>query len=297
MAGAIKKLVKGVLILVVILLIAAFAFVYYVGAWNVIFPSTQHDSEAPMLPGDLTSPAVLVFSKTNQFRHKEGIEAGNDRLAQIAKSRGWALFSTENGAVFNDEDLQRFDTVVFLNTTGDTLSEAQEQVFQSWLEQGGGWIGVHAAGDGSHVGWQWYMDNLLGADFTAHIMGPQFQIANVVVEDYEHPVMSGLPTVWDHEEEWYSWEDSPRGRGFHVLAAIDEDSYTPVQKIFNSEVSLRMQDHPVVWTNCIGAGRTLYSAMGHQAKAFDQAAHRKLLENALAWTMGLTEGGCPADSQ
>ena len=182
-------------------------------------------------------------------------------------------------------DLSRFAVVIFHNASGDTLSDDQHLVFQSWLENGGGWIGVHAAGDGSHQDWPWYVENLIGANFTAHIMGPQFQSADVINEIPRHRTMQQLPQTWSHREEWYSWQESPRNKGFTILASIDEDSYTPWQKIAGAETDLRMGDHPVVWSRCIGDGRSLYTALGHQAEAYDNTEYRCLLENAIYWAM------------
>ena len=286
------KLLKWLVALVVLLGVLFLGFVWYIGAWNIMFPSRDHDTVAPTLPADLGDNAILVFSKTNSFRHTEGIPAGNALLKSLAEKNGWGHFATENGAVFNAEDLARFKVIIFNSASGDMLSDDQEQAFQAWLEAGGGWIGLHAAGDGSHQEWTWYVDNLIGADFTAHIMGPQFQEARLVAEYGEHPVMAGLPEEWVQEEEWYSWEESPRPRGFTPLATLDEGSYEPWQRMFGSEVDLSMGDHPVVWINCVGAGRTLYSAMGHQAQAFDIPEHQRLLENAIAWAMGKGEAGC-----
>jgi hypothetical protein len=285
------KILKVVCALLLALALGGFALVWYVGAWNILFPSSRHDTVPPTLPAELESPAVLLFSKTNGFRHKEGIPGGNRVLTQIARNRGWGVYATENGAIFNENDLQRFDVVVFQNASGDMLSVEQERAFQRWLESGGGWLGTHAAGDGSHSDWPWYVENLLGAEFTAHILDPQFQVATVLMEG-EHPVNRGVPNAWNHEEEWYSWRASPRGQGFTILATVDEGSYTPVQKFFNRENDLRMGDHPVVWSNCIGLGRSVYAAMGHKAEAFDNPHYRGLLENALAWLMGLEESGC-----
>ena len=186
----------------------------------------------------------------------------------------------------------RFDAVVFQNASGDMLSTEQELAFQQWLEGGGGWLGIHAAGDGSHAGWSWYMEKLIGAEFTAHIMGPQFQNATVVLENQEHPALRDIPDIWEHEEEWYSWASSPRAGGFTILATVDEGSYSPVQKFMGRERDLSMGDHPVVWSSCPGQGRAIYSAMGHQAKAFENPQYRKLLKNSLAWLLGETSGGC-----
>jgi uncharacterized protein len=268
----------------------ALASIWNVGAWHLVFPSEQHDTVAPAIPNDLASPAVLVFSKTNSFRHKEGIAGGAKLLREIAAQHKWGLFHTENGAVFNARDLARFDVVVFLNASGDILDAEQERAFETWLQAGGGWLGIHAAGDSSHLGWQWYRDNLIGATFTAHIMGPQFQRATVVLENHQHPVLRELPDIWQHEEEWYSWERSPRVEGFTILAVLDEDSYTPVQEFMGQSRDLRMGDHPVVWSKCVGSGRSVYAAMGHKAQAFEQPQVRQLLGNALAWLIDDKDG-------
>jgi hypothetical protein len=287
------RLLKGLLILAVLLVGLSLLAIWYVGAWNLVFPNRSHDTTPPVLPTELASPSLLVFSKTNGFRHEEGIEGGAKLFETLASEGGWGLFHTENGAVFNDADLQRFDVVVFLNASGDMLNSDQEQSFQAWMEQGGGWLGIHAAGDSSHLEWQWYRDNLIGADFTAHIMGPQFQFADVIVEAPEHPVMSGLPGVFQHEEEWYSWAESPRNEGFRVLATIDENSYTPVARFLGEEKDLRMGDHPVVWSNCIAQGRSVYATMGHRADAFEQPQVRQIISNALRWLTGPRDAACP----
>jgi len=288
------RILKYLLVLVLLLAALSLFAIWRVGAWHLVFPSRAHDTVAPSLPTDLAEPALLVFSKTNSFRHAEGIDGGARALRDIARERGWGYFHTENGAVFNPGDLARFRAVVFLNASGDMLSTTQEQAFQAWLEAGGGWLGLHAAGDSSHSEWRWYRDNLIGADFTAHTMGPQFQVATVVLESQGHPAHAGLPDIWEHEEEWYSWEHSPRAEGFLVLATVDEGSYTPVQKMWNRERDLRMGDHPVIWANCVGAGRSLYAAMGHRAEAFEQPEVRQLLASSLAWLLGPVTPDCHA---
>lgn len=286
------RLLKWLLGLGLALVLISLAAIWYIGAWNIVFPSSRHDTVPPVLPMDLGDTAILVFSKTNSFRHKDGIPGGNALLRSLAENNGWGHFATENGAVFNAKDLQSFSVVVFNSASGDMLSAEQETAFQDWLQAGGGWVGIHAAGDSSHKGWTWYVDNLLGADFTAHILGPQTQAATVRVELGDHPVMAGLPASWEQEEEWYSWEESPRTRGFIPLATVDEASYDPFQRAFGSERDLRMGDHPVVWINCVGEGRSLYTAMGHWASAFDVPEYRLLLQNALAWAMGEGSSGC-----
>ncbi|MCP4200118.1 MAG: ThuA domain-containing protein, partial [Proteobacteria bacterium] len=248
---------------------------------------------APQLPSSLASPGILLFTKTNGFRHRDGITGGAAFLEGAARERGWGIFHIENGAIFNERDLQRFQVVIFLNASGDMLSAEQEAAFETWLQDGGGWLGVHSAGDSSHEGWQWYRDNLIGADFTAHIMGPQFQTATVLTESHDHPVVKDMPDTWQHEEEWYSWERSPRPEGFTILATIDEASYQPIEKFMGNERDLSMGDHPVVWSNCVGKGRSVYLTMGHKADAFEQPNVRRLIVNSVLWLTDVADSACP----
>jgi type 1 glutamine amidotransferase len=280
-----KKSLRILLVFALFWLVASLAAVWYFNAWRIIFPSHKHETIPPVLPADLAQPAVMLFTKTNSFRHVEAIPAGVALFTELAEARGWGVFHTENSAIFNDEQLARFSAVVFHNASGDSLSLDQRASFESWLEGGGGWLGVHSAGDDSHAYWPWYMKNLVGAEFTAHILGPQFQQAKVLTEAPDHPAMRGVPADWLHTEEWYSWKESPRGKGFTILATVDEESYTPVQNLFVRQRDLRMGDHPVIWSRCLGTGRVLYSALGHQAEAYAVPEYMQILENALDWVM------------
>lgn len=281
-----KKILVGVGLLLALLVATALVGIHRSGAWYLFFPSEQHDNVAPEIPADFGDGAalrVLVFSKTNSFRHADGIAGARRLLDAIAARRDLALFHSENGALFDADRLARFDVVVFSNASGNMLSDDQDRAFEKWLEAGGGWVGVHSAGDSSHAKWSWYVDNLIGADFIGHILGPQTQPARVVVEDPAHPATQGLPAEFEHEEEWYSWNRSPRAAGFHVLLSVDEASYEPVIRMFGRETDIRMGDHPVAWWRCVGRGRALYATMGHWGRAYENPAYARLLENALFW--------------
>jgi uncharacterized protein len=257
-----------------------------------------YETVPPELPAEIKRPAFLVFSKTNAFRHKEAIPAAAKMFEVLAQEKGWGIYQTENGAAFTPEILARFDAVVFSNASGDVFTPDQRKAFQTFLESGGGYLGIHAAGDNSHKDWDWYMTGIIGATFTQHTMDPQFQEALVVTEDKAHPATQGLPASWRRIEEWYSFDKSPRKTGAHVLITVDESTYNPVG-MYGKD--LRMGDHPMVWARCVGAegtkrGRVLYSAFGHRAEAFAEPEHQRLLANGLAWAMRLNGSECDAPS-
>lgn len=260
---------------------------------RVLFPSSHHDETPPVVPDDLTRPSILVFSKTNGFRHDEAIAAGIPALETIAKSQGWSFFATENGAIHTPALLARFDVVVWFNVSGDVLDEDQRKALLAWIEAGGGFLGTHGTGGDPSYEWSEHPERLVGAQFVGHPMGPQFQQATIRIEAPEHPVMRHLGSDWVRVDEWYSFEQSPRGPDRQILATLDESTYSPRMKIAIIDRDLSMGgDHPIIWTHCIGRGRVLYSALGHQPEAYAEPEHLVFLEESIEWLMSTPPSGC-----
>lgn len=249
-----------------------------------------YETEPPALPVEMLRPAILVFSKTNGFRHEEAIPAANAMLAGIAKAKGWGYYQTENGAAFSPDILSRFDAVVLNNVSGDVFTPAQRQAFKAYLEGGGGFVGIHGSGGDFKYDWQWYVNDLIGAQFIGHTMDPQFQQATVRVADPGHPATRELPSAWQWTEEWYSFDRSVRTQGYKVLLDVDEQTYKP-DGMWGQD--LRMgKDHPVAWWHCIGKGRVFYSALGHRPEAYAAPEFRHILTGSLAWTLRQEGTGC-----
>jgi type 1 glutamine amidotransferase len=282
-----------------LLAVLALTIVFAAVVWGPVFYRVEygyhsHDSVPPELPPTLGKTAILVFSKTNGFRH-DSIGAANDALAKIAARHGWSVFETENGAVFNPSQLARFKAVVWNNVSGDVLGTDQQNALKAYLENGGGFVGIHAAGGDFRYVWRWYVDDLIGAQFIGHTLGPQFPQATVHIEDHDHPATRGLPSEWTRSDEWYSFASDPRRRGYHVLATLDERTYEPVMRFnmpFLKPINLRMGDHPIVWLHCIGNGRVFYSAMGHRAEAYREPEYVRMLDGAIVWAAGLDGKSC-----
>lgn len=257
---------------------------------RVYYGKHVYETVPPGLPGGLRAPAILVFSKTNGFRHEEAIPAANAALEAMARRRGWGTFFTESGAVFNRSDLGKFAVTVWNNTSGDVLTPAQKDAFRTYIETGGGFVGIHGAGGDPRYEWRWYVETLLGAQFRAHPLRPQFQNATIHVEDSADPATAHLPGEWSRIDEWYSFKNNPRASGARVLATLDERTYSP--RLFFMDLAMGV-DHPIVWKRCVGQGRAFYSALGHPASAYEDPLHLKMLEGAIAWAAGVAGPGCP----
>jgi uncharacterized protein len=253
--------------------------------YRIVVGLRVYETEPPVLPDAIARPAILVFSKTNGFRHEEAIPAANAMFEEIARARDWGFYATENGAVFNAEQLARFDAVVFNSVSGDVFRPEQRQALQDYVEAGGGFVAIHGSGGDPRYDWAWYVNDLIGAQFIGHPMNPQFQQGTLKVEDKSHPASRDLPADWVRTEEWYSFARSARREGYHVLATLNESSYRPDKLAMGA-------DHPMIWWHCQGRGRALYSALGHRGEAYGEPAHRNMLEGALAWALRLDGEGC-----
>jgi type 1 glutamine amidotransferase len=99
------------------------------------------------------------------------------------------------------------------------------------------------------------------------------------VEDRSHPCLRGLPKSFTiSREEWYTWDRSPRPN-VHVLASVDETTYSPASEV-------KMGDHPVIWTNEHVAARNVYLFMGHGPDLLENSAFTTVLRNAVLWAAG-----------
>src|ERR1044072_5352147 len=103
---------------------------------------------------------VLVFSKTLLYRHAS-ITNGTKALEQLGGENHFAVDATENSTAFTTTNLARYRVVVFLSTSGDVFNDEQQNAFKSWLQNGGGFVAIHAgiAGKVATEGtWPWYSD-------------------------------------------------------------------------------------------------------------------------------------------
>ena len=237
-----------------------------------------YETVPPELPANLNNMAILVFSKTQAYRYEDAMKSSNEALLEIAQQNGWTEFQTENSAVFSPESLSKFKVVVWNNTSGDILSDQQQAALQSWMENGGGWVGIHNAGGDRQYKWNWYADTLFGANFIGHA---PLQWATIHVEDKNNPATRGLGDTWSRVDEWYAFAQNPRAKGYHILLTVDEKSYKPAPQVSMGS------DHPLAWWHCVGKGRAFYTALGHRVTAYQEPAFRHHIAGAISWAAGI----------
>ncbi len=221
--------------------------------------------------------AVLVFSKTAEFRHNS-IPDGIAAIRALGAEHGFAVDATEDAARFTDATLARYKAVVFLLTTGDVLDTAQKAALERYVRGGGGFVGIHSASDTEHH-WPWY-GRLVGTWFQNH--SRMIQRAMVRIEDPNHASTKGLPRQWERTDEWYNFVSNPRG-AVHVLARLDEATYSG---------GTMGTDHPIAWCRNVDGGRSWYTAMGHTKESYAEPLFRLHLLGGIESAAGVA-AGCP----
>ena len=194
---------------------------------------------------------VLVFTKTDGYEH-QSIPAGVAALKKLGQENGFEVTETQWAYYFQPDTLEKYDVVIFLSTTQDVLNNGEQEAFKAYINNSGGFVGIHAAADTEYE-WEWY-GQLVGAYFKSH---PKQQNALVKVTDKNHPSTAHLPSEWERWDEWYNYKDIQPN--LNVLAYLDESTY---------EGGENGDNHPIAWYHDFDGGRAFYTGLGHTEESF-----------------------------
>ena len=212
---------------------------------------------------------VLIFSKTKGFRHAS-IEHGRTIIADLCLKNNIAVDSTEDASNFTFNNLKKYDALIFVNTTGDLFNEKQQEALVKYIQNGGGFMGIHAATDAEYE-WEWY-GKMVGGYFMSH---PKQQNAKIKVINKDHPSTSMLPDEIERWDEWYNFKNV--NPDITVLATLDESSYEGGEMNGN---------HPIVWCHEFDGGKIFYTGFGHTDATFDEPLMQKHMLGGILWVIG-----------
>jgi type 1 glutamine amidotransferase len=248
---------------------------------------------------------VLVFSRTCDFRHYQGIVAAKYAIEKTGALTGaWETVVSDDLANFEPAALRQFDCVVMNNTTGRPFAEPQPELKKmpaekqaqilardtrlrenllAYIREGGALFGIHAGGDtyrnrGAGEYDAAYID-MIGGNFIGHPWTAR-ETSVVVVEDPGSPVTRG---IWPDGEftaqnEMYMFGDAFDRNKLRVLLALDLARCAPRK---NARAD---GDCALVWIKNHGKGRVAYSAFGHDLTLWlmpeIQELHLRLLQFA-----------------
>ncbi len=211
--------------------------------------------------------SVLVFSKTAGYRHTS-IRDGIAAIQALGQEHQFQVDATEDAAIFSDTGLAPYQVIVFLCTSGDILDSSQQAAMERFIQNGGGFVGIHSASD-TEYDWPWY-GQLVGTYFQDH---PAIQEATTHVVDHTHLSTIGLPDLWTRTDEWYNFADDPSDM-VDVLVTVDEATYSG---------GSMGESHPISWYHVFDNGRSWYTGMGHTSSSYDEPLFRQHLLGGILW--------------
>lgn len=251
--------------------------------WDYSGDNEQGDLRRTVAENLLGKPhkaKVLVLTERGG-QHGGFTDAGLKWLAAEGAKGNFSITEINNARNITEAYLSQFSLVIQLDFPPYTWPKEAEDAFVKYIEEGrGGWIGFHHATllgefDGYPM-WQWFSDFMGGVRFKNYIA--PLADGTLIVEDKQHPVMKGVPASFVvPDDEWYTYDKSPRPN-VHVLANVDESSYTPASDI-------KMGDHPVVWVNESKKARNVYFQIGHSSKLYETEGFTTMFRNAIEWAL------------
>ena len=251
--------------------------------WDYSGDNEQGDLRRTVAENLLGKPhkaKVLVLTERGG-QHGGFTDAGLKWLAAEGAKGNFSITEINNARNITEAYLSQFSLVIQLDFPPYTWPKEAEDAFVKYIEEGrGGWIGFHHATllgefDGYPM-WQWFSDFMGGVRFKNYIA--PLADGTLIVEDKQHPVMKDvLASFVVPDDEWYTYDKSPRPN-VHVLANVDESSYTPASDI-------KMGDHPVVWVNESKKARNVYFQIGHSSKLYETEGFTTMFRNAIEWAL------------
>jgi type 1 glutamine amidotransferase len=237
-----------------------------------------------VLAGLLAGPAfaapkrVLVVSTTVGFRHSS-IPTAEKIIAELGQRSG--AFTVDYARVDNGDPkfkgadgkedkaksseaikevlaekmsrtaLANYDAVIFANTTGN-LPMPEREALLDYVKSGKGFVGVHSATD-TFPGFPGFID-MIGGQFLRH--GPQVEV-EIINQDQACPACRHIADKWTVFDEIYQLKNFDRAK-VHGLLTLDKhpNDKTP-------------GDYPIAWKKNYGAGRVIYTSLGHREDMWD----------------------------
>lgn len=237
---------------------------------------------------------VLVVTVTKGFRHSS-IPTAEKVLGELAQSSGafavdYARTDEDIAQKMTTAALQRYDGIIFANTTGD-LPLPDKQAFLDWIKSGKAFIGMHSATDTfrGHKPLDPYVE-MIGGEFVHH--GAQVEV-DCINQDAAHPACRELGKTFHLKDEIYLLNGFERSK-VHGLLTLDKH---PNEKTPG--------DYPIAWCKMYGQGRVFYTSLGHREDVWDpnwtdkgkrdnpkevSEAYQKHILGGIKWALGLEKG-------
>ncbi len=223
---------------------------------------------------------ILVFNLTRGFKH-DSIPIGAKTLELMGQKTGaFTVDVSEDISMFEQENLEKYDAIVFNNTTGelftppnyknmsvdekksaDERSKLLKANLLNFVSSGKGIIGIHAATD-CFYNWREF-GQMMGGYFNGHPWGKVI----VKIDDPNHPINKAFNKQgFEISDEIYTYKDPYSRENLRVLLSVDWEQ--SVQKLNLKGGNRQDNDYALSWIRNYDNGRVFYCAFGHRHDIF-----------------------------
>ncbi len=241
---------------------------------------------------------LLVFNLCRGYRH-EAVGLGAATLKALGERTGaFSVVISDDIAMFEPENLAKFDAVCFNNTTGELFlppnlaelsAEAQEaaQAYDAALKQslldfvrgGKGLVGIHAATD-TFYKWPEYGE-IMGGYFWGH---PWDEEVGIKVDDPLHALTAAFEApTFRLADEIYQFREPYSRDNLRVLLSLDVAT-TDMNK--GDQIHRTDGDFAVAWVRGYGQGRVFYCSLGHRPEVFTDPAVLQFYLDGIQFALG-----------
>lgn len=221
-------------------------------------------------------PRILVFSKTAGWDHNTRIIA-DSVITHMGAAHHFSVICSQSATpYFSAESLSTFSAICFVNTTGSLFTTTERAAFQNYIENGGGFVGIHAATDAEYD-WPWY-GTTIGATFNGHPCN--VSPAQIAVTDKNHPSTSAITAdTLNVTDEWYFWGSNPDFRNYPLVnPATDSTVHVLLELVESSLTCIPVPlPHPICWMRQQKSGKIWYCGLGHDPAMYKDPLFQQLL--------------------
>lgn len=219
---------------------------------------------------------VLLFTGTQGFHHQSQLE-GVTAMRQLADKHFFKLDWQEDPRVFNDKNLEQFQVIVFLSTTGDLFNTEQKASIEKFIRSGKGFVGIHSASD-TEYNWEWFT-KLVGRSFHIH---PVNQTAELQVISRKFPGLERMPDRFLWTDEYYEFGPE-HTKGLNYILTLDEKTYDPNANWGVKSGKGMGKFHPMAWYHEYDGGRSFYTALGHIPATYSDPLFLEHIYGGIYW--------------
>jgi len=235
---------------------------------------------------------ILVFYRCETFVHTS-IVAGNFAIRELGKKTGaFTADLADEYAVFNKANLEKYDAILFNNTTSLTLeNDEQRNAVLDFMSRGKGVAGIHAAGDNFY---KWKTGaQMIGGQFNGHPWGGG-GTWSFKLDDPSHILNRAFKGngFW-HKDEIYQYKpETYVGSGkLRVLVSLDLTKAQTMKPLDRNEGLKKQYTEggrtvPVSWIRTFEGGRVFYTNLGHNASTYWKPAMLQHYLDGLQYALG-----------